>query len=651
MNGMTRWMAVGLSACAFAPLWATDAVAEDITEFESYVVKNGDTCTSISEAFFGDKRRYDLIHAYNDLSADNYACLPGRTLKIAKIPALPDALVAEKAGDVRARGPAQQNWNEALAGMDLYSAWRLNTLQKARAEIAFQDTSTLLMSPETLVIIYGQSREKTRVEPARTVLESGRLRSRLDELAGVKVESPSSTATLGSGQAQVTVESDGLTRVENHRGKPAEVTGKAGGKVAVKQGMGTRVKPNAQPEPPRPLPQTPVWLSAESFTVGFEGIGATVSLRWEPVAQAKAYYVELARDPRGIDVVESVFVPADRTELHIKNTPPGTYFAVVSSVDADKFESVPSLIHHVRSATVSLPAENLTVDASGTYRVVLGTAVRPPKNMVCRTTPNDTFSATPIFATPGDTALECQVNQSVGAQKVFVDVPTTRRADDRKLSTAQARVVYWTFDPAPPGEVAFTAEGGEVAQAANTPQGYAIKVKATHDQPVTLVATFGQVELGRHTYEVEAQGQAAAVPPDIYQLQLLGGYAYYDGIEGADVGPLGASLHVQGALLPTKYLGLAASVAAGQYDAAILDWRTHIMVGLFESESRPYVSAGAGGLLIEDHLTTYNLSAGVMPRLDDHFGWQFDAGALFIPQNNDLNAIPQARVGFWWSFK
>ncbi len=626
-------------------------MAQEITEFVDYVVKPGDTCTSIAEKFFGDKRRYDFIHAYNDLSADNPACVAGRKLKIPKIPPVPDALLGQKGGEVRARGPEQGNWDDAQTGMDLYSAWRLNTLEKAKAEIAFQDTSTLMMSANTLVVIYGQSQEKSKIIPAHTVLETGRLRSKLDELAGVKIESPSSTAELGAGQAQVTVEKDGLTRVENHRGGAAKVVGKAGGEVSVKEGMGTRIKPNEKPEPPRPLPPTPAWTGKNDVVLGFKGIGATIVLEWKPVDVAKSYYVELAKDARGVKVVESVFVPGDKNRLEIKGVPAGVYYAVVSAVDADKFESVPTPVRHIRTALVAMPEGSLNLDDAGAEHVVLGTNIRAPRGMNCRTTPDGEFVEKTAFVTEGDTALECKIGDAIGVTSVVVDTPTAKRADERKLALGQYRIVKLMFEPSAPSDVVFEGDGLEVDTSMPIAGGYAVRVKATDEKAATLRAHYGSVALGSFDYEVGAPAQPKLIEPDVYYLQLMGGYAYYDGIDALDVSAAGASIHIQGALIPTKYIGLTGSIGAGQYDSAVLDWRAQVLVGLFENDARPFMSLGVGGLVIEDHITDLHAGIGLMPSINEHFGWSFDAGAIFTSESGSLDAIPQARAGLWWSFR
>ncbi len=627
------------------------AMAQEITEFEDYVVKPGDTCTSIAEKFFGDKRRYDFIHAYNDLSADSHACVAGRKLKIAKIPPVPDALLGQKGGEVRARGPEQADWNDAQTGMDLYSAWRLNTLEKAKAEIAFQDTSTLIMSANTLVVIYGQSQEKSKIVPAHTVLETGRLRSRLDELAGVKIESPSSTAELGSGQAQVTVEEDGLTRVENHLGGSAKVVGKAGGEVSVKEGMGTRIKVNQKPEPPRPLPPTPVWTGKDDVVLGFKGIGATIILEWKPVKVAESYYVELAKDARGVNVVESVFVPGDKTRLEVKGVPAGTYYAVVSAVDADKFESVPTAVRHIRTALVVMPNGSINLDDTGAKHVVLGTKLRAPRGMTCRTTADGEFVEKTAFVTEGGTSLECKIGDLVGLTSVVVDAPTAKRADERELALGQYRIVKLAFDPSAPSDVVFEGDGLEVDSAMPIEGGYAVRVRATDDTKATLRAHYGSVALGSFDYKVGAPTEAKLIEPDVYYLQLMAGYAYYDGLDALEVGAAGASIHIQGAVIPTKYIGLAASIGAGQYDAAVLDWRAQVLVGLFENDARPFVSLGVGGLMVEDHITDFHAGIGLMPSINEHFGWSFDTGAIFTSESGSIDAVPQARAGLWWSFR
>lgn len=359
---------------------------DDVESFEDYVVKDGDTCTSIARQFYGDVYAYDIIHAFNDLSATAYACTPGTALKLPKLKPRPEAAVQQAFGAVKSAGPETQ-WQDAERGMPLFRAWKVNTLEESRAELAFRDQSELAMSENTLVVIYGPRKADALARSVpRAQVEKGKLKARLTQLSGgIDVETPSAQAEMEAGVKQVSVDDDGTTRVENQSGSPIRVSGKGksqGRKVQVKAGFGTRVVQDKAPERPRALPQTPKWTD-ESQTYGLTlgDTPASISATWEPIKDAERYYVELSRDMKGADVFFSGFVAADVRRLEVKELPPGTYYAAVSSVDSELFESVPSKPKVFQVESVKVSENGMVSGASNT--LWLGASLSAPPGKKC----------------------------------------------------------------------------------------------------------------------------------------------------------------------------------------------------------------------------------------------------------------------------
>ena len=334
--------------------------AEEVETFE-YTVRRGDTCGSLAQRFYGSWRLYDVIERFNPaedvgeagecgpyLSPGVVLTLPREYVgggRAARAPT-PDAEVTATVRRVQAREPAETSWRRANRGLDLFRGWRVNTLEASAAELTFRDESIVTMRENTLVIIYGGEARRARRETRRATLERGALRSRLAELRGLRVETPSAEAELAEGEAVVSVDGAGTSRVSNLEGREARVRGRAGGRVRVRPGFGSKVMPGSRPTPPRPLPPAPRWAEgAPGRFVGVSPEGATVRGGWAPVEGARAYRVEIFRrteaGARG-SIVAATEVPAEVTRFELHWLPAGTYLARASTIDGDFFESRPS---------------------------------------------------------------------------------------------------------------------------------------------------------------------------------------------------------------------------------------------------------------------------------------------------------------------
>ncbi|MBL8623002.1 MAG: hypothetical protein JNK64_16925 [Myxococcales bacterium] len=264
-------------------------------------------------------------------------------------------------------------------------AWRVGSEARAAAEITFADTQQLYLREHTVVIIYGPERRRARVDAPEAVLERGTLRSRLAELTGgpVTVTTPSATAELGAGSALVSVDDAGLSTVANHDGRPVALAGKAGGKVAVKAGMGTRVARGQRPEKPRPLPPPPAWTTAGPIGAIALADGATIAAQWAPVPKATRYRFELLR---GAALVAAGEVDAAATGFELHGAPPGSYTVQVASIDRDHLEGKPGapLAVTVRGAVVVAPGADAPALAALVDDDPLPAAVAPTPLVVAR---------------------------------------------------------------------------------------------------------------------------------------------------------------------------------------------------------------------------------------------------------------------------
>lgn len=327
-----------------------------------YVVRPGDTCASIAEGVLGDKRRWPVIHEHNPgMGPIPHRLKPGSVLILPVQGRGPDARLTDVRRQVQTRAPREPNWQQALAGKELFRGWRVNTLDKAAADVTFHDGSIVQMRQNTLIIIYGGISRPTRRRTTEATLERGSLRSRLGELR-LDVKTPNAEAGLDGGSSVVRVDDEGTSYLSHHDGPEAQFKLTKGEAVRVKPGFGSKArKGDRRPSKPRPLPTTPRWEDdAPQLFVGTSLTGGgSIRGSWTPVEVATAYRVEIARGKDGEDVVVATTVPAAVTHLEVHRLPEGQYQARVSAIDAGGLESPRSSPRPMRVRLLTLHGPGL----------------------------------------------------------------------------------------------------------------------------------------------------------------------------------------------------------------------------------------------------------------------------------------------------
>lgn len=336
--------ALTLAACA---LLASPAAAQ---QMRSYTVREGDSCGSIARRVYGNSRRYDLIHQHNpELGPMPHDLEPGTVLSLpdVQVSSGAEATVTAARRQVRGQPPQAPDWDAVRVGQELDRGWRVSTGERSSADLTFQSSAVAHVREQTLVIVYGGGAQRVRREGARAVVREGSVLSRISSLSGgesLEVETPSALASLSTGEASVDVDGEGTTRVAVHQGDAASVSRPNGaGRVSVRAGMGTRVARGRPPTPPRPLPPAPTWSADTPRTfLSLGGHGATLRGAWGAVPNAHRYRVEVARREDGRDLLASVEVAAEVTELELHRLPAGTYYVRVATIDEERFEGRPA---------------------------------------------------------------------------------------------------------------------------------------------------------------------------------------------------------------------------------------------------------------------------------------------------------------------
>lgn len=416
--------------------------AADATQ--RYVVRPGDSCISIAIRVVGDRAAVGQIHRLNpQLGATPHTLVPGSELVLPAVEHDPDARLTRTFGSVKIRTPASSEWDVAARGADLYRAYRVGAASQSSAEVKFADDGLLGMRERTIVVIYGPEKRLAKVITATAELERGTLESRLGELDGrpIIVKTPAGDADLRAGSVVFTAHDGGASVLSNHGGRPVELRGRTKTKSAVKitAGMGTRVVAGKAPEPPRPLPATPTWISSAGPRIASST--GTIALSWNASERATSYRVAVLGSSG--DLIEGHHVAAPATALELALAP-GAYRISVAALDADGLESVPSTPLEVARILPSFVAPSGRTPAPGaaTPRLVsAGTTIIAPDGMRCSA--GGTFESRLVLARAGETTVRCtDAAQRVSEPlQVLVVEPVTEPPSEPANVTARAPVV------------------------------------------------------------------------------------------------------------------------------------------------------------------------------------------------------------------
>lgn len=410
-------------------------------EMFSYTVRDGDTCEAIAEQVYGNGRFYYIIVEYNPGPSNilrttcNNFLEPGMALRLPRrIPQSrrePDARVAAVVRKVRSRPPTTDGWRKAQPGQHLFRGWRVNTLEKSEAQLAFRDESAVHLREKTLVIIYGPTAAEARRRTSKATLERGTLRARLGELSGrtrLKVETPTAVAALNGGEAVVSVDDEETSRVSNHNGRPAQVANrKGGGEVLVSAGMGTTVRRGKRPEPPRPLLPAPRWVVTHPtlFVTIADIMDSTITGAWQPVTGATHYRVELSSGPDGEGPVGSTGVPSRISHFELHGFPPDSYHLAVASIDGDGLESTSSPTRVINLVELELEppsyAQELPSQEGERPRVLAGTTLIIPQGLTCSFGEGEPRREL-VFSGRGVVTLSCGSTDRQRAPRLLVEV-------------------------------------------------------------------------------------------------------------------------------------------------------------------------------------------------------------------------------------
>ena len=241
-------------------------------------------------------------------------------------------------------------WGGAQLGMSLHHRDAIQTYDRSRALVEFNEQSYLDIGENSLVVF--QSIEPdlfTQKTNTFRVTVEGELRGRLlrseEGSANLEVALPNAELQMVPGQAvgsdvefKLTVNPDKTSTLSLHKGDAQVLVG--GKRVTLQENYGITIDADGQPMDPVSLPPAPTpKLPAQGSTAYYRDVPPRLRFSWKPAEPTNDYRLTLARDPQFRQVVVDEQVSG--TTFAHGNLKRGQYYWRVQAL-AGKTEGMPS---------------------------------------------------------------------------------------------------------------------------------------------------------------------------------------------------------------------------------------------------------------------------------------------------------------------
>src|ERR1041385_834791 len=281
-------------------------------------------------------------------------------------------------GDVRVVRAATREMIPANSDTELYPGDTVQTQSSGRARIALADGSTLLIKPNSTIVV----RDNTRADDGKKTnvhvrVDSGQLSVRTEQQADGTtnvVETPQTRNTVGQQtSASFGVNPEGTEEIRVSSGA-IETTNGNGEKTSIREGEYVSVNNSGRLSPAQKLldvPQPAIPHDREQVFVGPNG-AASVALKWlRPQSGTPAYYrVEVATSP--FFVTDGKVIERDQlvaTEFGASDLRPGVYFwrvrATAASGQASDWSDPLKFIVTTRGTGSQVSVANLSTELLG----------------------------------------------------------------------------------------------------------------------------------------------------------------------------------------------------------------------------------------------------------------------------------------------
>lgn len=342
-------------------------------------------------------------------------------------------------GDVRVVRASSRQVVFANHDIQLYPGDTVQTQADGRARISMADGSTVVVRPNSTIIIRdNDSSEDGKRGNVHVVVDSGQMLVRTQEQSGGAknvIETPKTQNQIsGQTAASFGVNPEGTEEIRVNTGQ-VESVNRNGERIAVQGGEYVSVNQSGAISKPQRLLEVPQPLQPrdlEKIPVS-NNSSATVVLRWQKPQSGvpTSYRVEVATSP--FFVPEGKVIERDQlivTQFNASDLRPGAYFWRIRATAAtgqtsDWSEPLKFIVTAQGNAVSEVPMSNLAaVYLGGNVYIVRGTS-----------TPGVTIRISGReAATTGDGSFQVQISVPPGTRDVFV------QASDWKGNHSQYRV-------------------------------------------------------------------------------------------------------------------------------------------------------------------------------------------------------------------
>lgn len=341
-------------------------------------------------------------------------------------------------GEVRVIRAATRETIVPGTDTELYPGDTVQTQASGRARVSMADGSTLLVRPNSTIIIRdnasGDGGKKTNVH---VVVDSGQMSVRTEqqpEGTSNVVETPKTTNKIGQQTgASFGVNPEGTEEIRVGLGA-VETSNRSGEKTTLRGGEYVSVNPSGTISRPQKLLEMPVPaqpLNLARVFVGANG-SATVPLKWlKPQSGAAAFYrVEVATSP--FFVSDGKVIERDQlasTEFTASDLRPGVYYwrvrATASTGQTSDWSEPQKFVIGTRGTGSRVPVSNLTAELLGGNVYLIRGRAEPGTTI--RVAGRETL-------VPSEGLFQLQITAAAGTQEIGVD------AEDPRGNSSQYRL-------------------------------------------------------------------------------------------------------------------------------------------------------------------------------------------------------------------
>jgi hypothetical protein len=281
-------------------------------------------------------------------------------------------------GDVRVVRAATRETISATSDTELYPGDTVQTQASGRARISLADGSTLVVRPNSTIIVRDNAGASDgKKANVHVVVDSGQMYVRTEQQpdgATNVVETPKTKSELGEQTgASFGVNPEGTEEIRVNSGQ-VETTNRAGEKTSLHGGEYVAINPSGTVSRPQKLLEVPLPSEPHDLEKVFAGTNgaASVSLKWlRPQSGTASYYrVEVATSP--FFVADGKVIERDQlvsTEFGASDLRPGVYFwrvrATAATGQASDWSDPQKFIIAPRGSGSQVPVSDLAAELLG----------------------------------------------------------------------------------------------------------------------------------------------------------------------------------------------------------------------------------------------------------------------------------------------